>query len=533
MIRSRTTRFFVCGIILLLSVSLGWWWGLLSNDASAEPVVDERGKVIEKKPSMPSPAKPSVASSEAVIDQEARDCGALEGQRTLRFSSAAALEAFLARAGDRVTVMARLDALHALRIRFGAEADLLSLLEGSEEMGFIYPVVAPDPRGGVVQEDAMALGNQLLRWLGLEKLDPKLGAGVKIAILDTGVVPHPAYGEVKNVFLVPASADFSQWNGHGTAVASLILGNSMTVPGAAPGAELTSWRIADDQGISDSWLMAQAIVQAVESGHQIISISMGSYGDSTVLRDAVTLAQSRGAVIIASSGNDGMTRAAFPAAYPQVVASVAVDARNSHLLFSNQAPTSALATPGWGVSAAYPGDKVTMFSGTSASAPILAGSIAAVMSSKNLTASQALGQLYRYANEAGTFGPDAFTGAGAVNVGRVLRSDVPNIVDAAVASMVITPPRSGKSAQVQVNVQNQGTAPVGNLPLEVRTPGGTSSLMVPLMAPGEVKSFTIGLPNAAFANGASVQVQSSIVSDDAFFWNNQRTSNGREVGSDQ
>lgn len=527
MIDRRTSRFFVTGIILLLSVSLGWWWGLSSKPATAVSRADERAKAVEGKSSMPGRDNSSVASSGSGVDADARERGAREGQRTLQFSSAAELEAFLARAGDRVTVMSRLDALHALRIRFGKEEDLLSLLDGSEEMGFIYPVVAPDPRGGAVQEDAMALGNQLLRWLGLEKLDPKLGVGVKIAILDTGVVPHPAYGDVKNVFLVPASADFSQWNGHGTAVASLILGNSTTVPGAAPGAELTSWRIADDQGISDSWLMAQAIVQAAESGHQIISISMGSYGDSAVLRDAVTLAQSRGSVIIASSGNDGMSRAAYPAAYPQVVASVAVDAQNCHLLFSNQAPTSALATPGWGVSAAYPGDQVTMFSGTSASAPILAGSIAAVMSSKNLTASQALGQLYRYANEAGSVGPDAFTGAGAVNVGRVLRSDVPNIVDAAVASMVITPPRSGKSAQVQVNVQNQGTAAVGNLPLEVRTPGGTSSLMVPLMAPGEVKSFTIGLPNAAFANGASVQVQGSIASDDAYFWNNQRASSLR------
>lgn len=509
---------------LLLAIVAGWWAGrnawvepaAVTPDIRIkdEPLVErEWGRVTSSKP-----RKPGFRG-----DEEAQEQGALVGQRTLRFTSADALAAFLARAGDRIKVMDRIDSLHALRVSFLDPADLDGLLDGSEEMGFIYPAYTPNPNGGMVQDDAIPLGNQLLAWLGLKEADQSLGKGVKIAILDTGVVPHLAYGDVKNIFLVPGTENFLDWNGHGTAAASLILGNSATVPGAAPGASLTSWRIADDTGYSDSWKIAQAIIQAADAGNQIISISMGSYGDSVMLRDAVLYAQNKNALIIASSGNDGFDRPAFPAAYDNVVAAVAVDAQNNHLLFSNLASTSALAAPGWGVTAAYPGDRVTSFSGTSASAPILAGSIAAVMSAKGLTAQQAMGVIYQMTNEAGAAGPDHFTGSGALNLGRILQSDTPNVMDAAAASNFIMPPQTGASAQVQVNIQNQGTATLSNVPVTVTTPSGVTQISVSSLAPGAVKSYNITLPNSLFANGQPVQVTTQIGMQDALPFNNVRT----------
>lgn len=456
-------------------------------------------------------------------DDEAMSQGALPGQRTLCFASADDMQAFLARVGDRVKVLDRIDALRALRISFLNPDDLRDVLDGSEELGFIFPAYTPNPSGGMVQADAVPLGNQLLQWLGLKQMDVSLGKGVRIAILDTGVVPHPAYGNVNNVFIVPGLENLADWNGHGTAAASLILGNTTTVPGAAPGATLTSWRVADDAGTSDSWKIAQAIIQAADAGNQIISISMGSYGDSVMLRDAVLYAQNKNALIIASSGNDGMTRSAYPAGYPDVIAAVAVDAQNNHLLFSNQSSDRALSAPGWGVTAAYPGDRVTSFSGTSASAPILAGTIAAVMSAKGLNAQQALTAIYQMTNEAGAAGPDPFTGAGVVNLGRILQSDTSQISDASAASNYITPPQPGSIAQVQVNIQNQGTTTLSNVPVSVTTPSGVTHLTVPSLAPGAVKSYRIGLSNSLFANGKSVNVTTQIGSPDAVLLNNSRT----------
>lgn len=520
---SHRNNFFLLGG-LALAIFIGWLLGTSPWDnepavSNSDAIVPE--PIVEREWGRMTSSTPRKANFRA--DEDALANAALPGQRSLRFASADDMAAFIARAGDRIKVMDRIDSLHALRVSFLDPSDLSDLLDGSEEMGYIYPAYTPNPTGGVVQDDAIPLGNQLLKWLGLEQADLTLGKGVKIAILDTGVVPHPAYGEVTNRFIVPGSENYIDWNGHGTAAASLILGNSATIPGAAPGATLTSWRVADDSGSSDSWKIAQAVIQAADAGNQIISISMGSYGDSTVLRDAVAYAQGKNVVVIASSGNDGYTQSAYPAGYPNVISAVAVDAGNNHLLFSNQASNSALAAPGWGVTAAYPGDRVTSFSGTSASAPILAGTVAAVMSAKGYSAQQAVATIYQYTNEAGAAGYDTYTGAGAVNLGRILQSETSNISDAAVASNYITAPATGSAAQVQVNIQNQGTATLSNVPVTVTTPTGVTQLTVPSLAPGAVKSFTIGLSNSLFANGKSVAVTTEIGNRDAVLYNNYRT----------
>lgn len=511
------------GSLLFAAVGLGWYLGKTSfvvpatvskPAAPQEPVVDRAwGRMTSSK-----------ERGDLLVDDAALKEGALPGQRSLRFASLEDLEAFLKRAGDRVRVLGRMDGLRALRVGFSDMSDFMDLLDGSEEQGFIYPAFTPNPTGGVVQDDAVPLGNQLLAWLGLSSADLALGKGVKIAILDTGVVPHPAYGsDVKNYFIVSASENYADWNGHGTAAASLILGNSSAVPGAAPGAELSSWRVADDSGSSDSWKIAQAIMAATDAGNQIISISMGSYGDSSVLRDAVAYAQSKNVVIVASSGNDGYVQSAYPAGYQGVISAVGVDAQNNHLLFSNQSSTAALSAPGWQVNAAYPDNQMILFSGTSASAPIIAGSIAAVMSSQSLSAQQAVAAIYQYTNETGAAGADSFTGSGAVNLGRILQSDTSNIQDAAVASHYITPPGQGTSANVQVNIQNQGTASLLNVPVTVTTPSGVTELVVPSLAPGAVKSFTIGLSNSLFSDNSKVTVSSVIPTADAVDFNNQRS----------
>jgi hypothetical protein len=513
-------------VVLVVALGCGWFMGrsTWTGPAKSKPAAAE---FDESKANVPEWGKLGTSNERKAsfrLDDDALQAGALSGQRTLRFNSLDDLEAFLKRAGDRIRVMGRVDGLKALRVSFLDPADFNSLLDGTEEQGFIYPAYTPNPSGGVVQDNAVPLGNNLLAWLGLKSADLTLGSGVKIALLDTGVVPHPAFGSaIENVMIVPGAENFEGWNGHGTATASLILGNSLSIPGSAPGAQLTSYRIADDNGTSDSWLMAQAIVQAADAGAQIISISMGSYGDSSLLRDAVFYAQQKNAVVVASSGNDGYTQSAYPAGYPGVISAVAVDAENNHLLFSNQASNTALSAPGWGVNAAYPGDAIVSFNGTSASAPIIAGSIAAVMSSHNLSASQAVAMIYQYTNETGAAGTDPLTGAGAVNLGRILQSDSGNIQDAAVASHFITPPAEGSSASVQVNIQNQGTTSLLNIPVTVTTPSGVTELTVASLAPGAVKSFNLSLPNSAFKNGAAVTVSSHITGADAVLYNNQRS----------
>ena len=497
-------------------------------------VMDSESTVEQK--AAPSGMKQPKAADEGQIiykgkvlrDPKAFMVGALSGQRALRFANRGALEKFLGKAGGRFSVMDRQGGL--LRIRLDDPGCLDELLDGSEEQGFIFPVMPPNPRGGEVQSNAVPLGEGLLGWLGVRNVDASWGAGVKVAMLDTGVAQHTTFSiEVKNVMIVESTVAPEGWNGHGTAVASLITGSLPEAQGVAPGAELTSYRIADDKGRSDTWSVAVAIRRAVDEGNQIISISMGSYGDSALVREAVEYAIAKGVVLVASSGNDSYEKPTYPAAYPGVVKALAVDASGEHLLFSNAADESAISAPGWAVNAAYPEEKLVEFSGTSASAPIISGAVAAVMTKAGkdgarLSAQEALDLVFAYANELGTAGVDAQTGAGGLNLGRILRRDTPGIQDAALASQVIHPATGNESGSVEVNLQNQGTAPLANIPFSVATPAGVSQFSVNTLAPGAVHTVRVLLPAPLFLAGAEVTVYSQIPQPDMEPGNNTRKS---------
>jgi Subtilase family len=524
MITPRKVTASLLGISLL--TMLGYFLGkndhTLAQKILPQPPQNQENQPFQREWGKLSSDRPS--SSSKASDEAASKSGAIPWQRTLKFASREAMDAFLARAGSNIRLLDQIDALHAIRIGFDNNDALANLLDGSEQLGMIFPAYTPNPTGGAVQANAEPLGKNLLKWLGLEEFDLSLGKGVKIAILDTGVVPHPAYGKVENYILSPASANPDDWNGHGTAAASLIIGNTLAVPGVAPGAELTSWRIADDSGRSDSWMIAQAIIQAVDAGNQVVSLSMGSYGDSNALYDAVVYAASKGVTIVASSGNDGEKRSAYPASYSGVVAATAVDAQNNHLLFSNLAPNeNALSAPGWKVASAWPGEQVANFSGTSASAPIIAGQIAAVMSHYNVSSHQAYNIMVQHANETGSLGYDPQTGAGAADLGRIFRTDTPNVSDAAVASQVINPPVGSKPASAQINIQNQGTTDLRNVPVQITTPAGSFQVSIPLIRPNQVTSYDIAIDSALFQNKSPVSVSASIPQQDNQSANNQRT----------
>lgn len=516
---------------------LGWKFGRMQSPEPARPAFKPAlplSPPVVDAPQIAAPEQEAAPEGQIIYkgkvlrDPKAFMLGALSGQRALRFANRGAMENFLERAQGRFPIMDRKDGMLSLRIRVEDPAGLDELLDGGEEQGFVFPVIPPNPRGGEVQANAVPLGEGLLEWLGVRKVDASWGAGVKVAVLDTGVAQHTTFkSEVKNVMIVESAVAPQAWNGHGTAVASLITGSLPEAQGVAPGADLTSYRIADDKGRSDTWTVAVAIRRAVDDGNQVISISMGSYGDSPLVREAVGYAIGKGVVLVASAGNDSYEKPTYPAAYPGVVKAVAVDASGEHLLFSNAADESAISAPGWAVNAAYPEEKLVEFSGTSASAPIIAGAVAAVMTKagKNgarLSANEAVELVFAYTNELGAAGPDAQTGAGALSLGRILRRDTPGILDAAVASQVIYPASGNESGSVEVNVQNQGTSPLANIPFSVATPTGVSQFSVNTLAPGAVHTVRVPLPAPLFLTGTEVGVYSQITRPDMDAGNNAR-----------
>jgi hypothetical protein len=442
-------------------------------------------------------------------DRDARAAGALEGQRTLVFKSQEDLSDFLLRSLGKVRILGRLDALNALRVGFDDPSDLADLLDGDEDQAFIFPVIAPYPPDGSVQDGAMALGNNVLEWLGIEGDNSGFGRGVRIAVLDTGVVAHPAFNTtIQAISLVDPPEPGVEINGHGTAVASMIVGNGSSTPGVAPAAEILSVRIADNEGESNSFLLAKGIIAAADAGAQLINVSMGSQGDSSLVRRAIEYARDAGALIIAAAGNNGIERITYPAANYGVIAVGSVDGLGNHLAFSNSGESVAMAAPGFGLNAAWPGGQAASVTGTSFSAPIIAGAIAAVMTETGgfLSPAQAYDRLNLYLNDGGAPGPDPLIGRGMPDLGRTLRGNAPGFVDAAVASQRILPPDPRHPfGQVEILVQNRGTEPLINTGVEVNAGGGQVLSNLTSLAPNEVR--TVRVPLARPLAGAQEGVQ--------------------------
>ncbi|MGJ8634211.1 MAG: S8 family peptidase [Luteolibacter sp.] len=417
-------------------------------------------------------------------DFTALESGAIPNQRTVIFTDQAALEKFLRNAGDGITILGRLDGLNALRLSFLDEAYLRSLLDGTEETDLIFPVSIP--QNATAQSDAVPVTDGLLEWLGVDGDNSQWGQGVKIAVLDTGIADHLVFqNEIQRINLVPLPTDLENQNSHGTSVASVIFSDNPLTPGIAPAATPVSVRIADDNGSSDSYLIAQGIVAAVDAGADLINISLGGSGRSSLVDNAIAYAQSAGSLIIASSGNTGTEGVSYPAANSQVIAVGAVDALNQHLNFSTTGSQVAIAAAGYGINAAYPGDRAAQVSGTSFSAPTITGTLAATMSLTGNSAIQSAALMNQNLNDIGSLGTDSSTGAGVPDIWRIQNYGKSGIHDAALTSI------STSENKIQILVQNQGTETLVNTAVSININGSTQTSNLTTLRSGQSRLVTI------------------------------------------
>ncbi len=203
-----------------------------------------------------------------------------------------------------------------------------------------------------------------------------LSSGRVIGMIDGAVASHPSLAGKsieQNGF-----AGTPQPTGHGTAVASLLVGNQGPFRGAAVGAQLL---VADVYGGNRAAGSATSIVEALGwlSGHhpQVINISLVGPPNKLVQR-AIQIVQSRGIGIVAAVGNDGPAAPPqYPASYPGVVAVTAVDAGGRALPEAGKASHVDFAAPGADMAAALPGSGYTRVRGTSFAAPLAAARLLA------------------------------------------------------------------------------------------------------------------------------------------------------------
>jgi thermitase len=234
---------------------------------------------------------------------------------------------------------------------------------------------------------------------------------VKVAVIDSGIdYTHPdlAANYLGGYNFIDGTTDPMDEHGHGTHVSGTIaaaLDNQTGSPsasegvvGVAPNVRLLAYKVCNVDGTCDDFAIQQAIAQAIVDGASVINMSLGETAISQSLNEAVQDAWNAGLVIVAGSGNNGVTDRFYPAAFDNVISVGAFDEDHLRASFSNYGDWVDISAPGNVILSAYPmaacagstttpGDQgcYNWNSGTSMATPHVSGAAALVWSRSDVT----------------------------------------------------------------------------------------------------------------------------------------------------
>ena len=248
-------------------------------------------------------------------------------------------------------------------------------------------------------------------------------SGVVIAVLDTGI----DYSHPDRPKSIVAGYDFinddnnpQDDHGHGTFVSGVIAANTNNATGIAgicQNCSIMPVKVMDSSGMGTYADVANGIVWSADNGADIINLSIGGYAYSQILQDAVSYAQSKGVLVIAAGGNQGISSPLYPAAYSNVIGVSATTQDDERWSRSNYGSYIDISAPGVSIYGLTLGSYRSQ-TGTSAAAPHIAG-IAGLLMSKNQALSPNLiaQQLYQNTVDLGIEGKDYSFGYGRIGFG--------------------------------------------------------------------------------------------------------------------
>lgn len=442
----------------------------------------------------------------------------------LRFSSEDKMLDFIKRAeSSGMVVVSNISTLLTARVRVVDSQKANSALSGNDSISKInYNHAVSTPRIPRLIESGSGNGflGSAAKWLGAREDRHEWGNGITVAVLDSGVdlnSRHLMNFNFEEISLVPKTS--ARVGGHGTAVSSIIAGQTKDLLGIAPSATILSIRVLNELGEGDAYTVANGIVTAVERGADLINLSLGGYEESPVLRHAVNYAYENGVILVAAAGNDGMNQVTYPARYENVVGVGAVDANGRSSFFSNYGEGIDLAAPGVEVDAAWVEDEMISFSGTSSATAFVTGAFAAILSlEKELSGNDTKNLIYNFANESEKPGFDHWTGHGNLNLGRILTRDHAGIHDAALVGYYFSPDDllsagHGGTVPFLVSVQNQGTTWINSLKLEVFYKGLKRDFILGNLEPGRTRSEQLYIEGEYWKEGVEVTSKVSIIGE--------------------
>ncbi len=307
--------------------------------------------------------------------------------------------------------------------------------------------------------------------------DTSTGAGIVVAILDTGVnVAHPDLaGKIVagwNVF--DNNPDTTDVYGHGTKVAGTAIAtgnNGVGVTGVGYAARVMPIRISDLSGYAYFSDMAEGVTWAADHGARVANISYQGAAGSLSVQSAAQYLRSKGGVLVVSAGNTGGVQEIAPNANVIVVS--ATDSADQRPSWSSYGSYVDIAAPGVNIMTTTSNGGYAGFSGTSAAAPVVAGTYALMMAANPGLGPYALDQaLVATATDLGAAGKDDYFGAGRVDAASAVAASAQGSTGDSIAPAVaIQAPTAGSKVSGVVAVDVTATDNVAVARVDLYTDG--------------------------------------------------------------
>lgn len=226
------------------------------------------------------------------------------------------------------------------------------------------------------------------------------GKNIRIAVLDTGMAPHPDLVRRRIRFLDFVSGRQAMYddNGHGTHVTGILCGNGKHM-GMAPEADIVSLKVLDAKGNGDTRDVLKALEWVMHNhrvyGIRLLNFSVGFLPGADIreqkqILDAVEELWDSGVLVVAAAGNNGpgSNSVTVPGISRKILTVGACDddirqAVSVHYGYSGKGPTGCcivkpeILAPGTKIlSCDSKTNGYTQKSGTSMAAPVVCGALA-------------------------------------------------------------------------------------------------------------------------------------------------------------
>ncbi len=238
---------------------------------------------------------------------------------------------------------------------------------------------------------------------------------VIVAVVDSGIDTDHEMFEGR---LADVGVNFSSSNvagaeddhGHGTHVSGIIC--DLTLDNV----KILPVKALDSSGKGYDEAIFTAILYAIESGADVINLSLGGFGTGELYQDAVEIANANGVVMCAAAGNDGVDcYRTMPAMVDGIITVSALDSDLNVAYYSNFGDEVEFCAPGTRVLSAYLDGQYAYLTGTSMAAPHVAAAVAMLKCYDNtLDYQQIVDILANNAVDLGKSGYDEYYGFGMV-----------------------------------------------------------------------------------------------------------------------